>query len=257
MIQSSNARRHFTFWCVCSLILPSQLLPQTCLSTDKMAKNVANFGAPGPDGLIHVTVGYGGLSSDVQASIDGAVKEWNKLSPTSGVKFDPPPAGTAPDILVRLVDDAQGKSGGCAAYQFATGTINFGQTFLQAARSNSTGTTIFVHELGHAMGLDDAGPNPLTPTIMNNPSNALPGACTNPDVPTSEAQASDASAVRGCTQQYKQTVTPPTPPPPGPPDLFAPDYGGTCYYLVTTTYYYLGDDYIGQTSEVTWSTCTN
>ena len=89
---------------------------------------------------------------------------------------------------------------GCASYKPASSRVYYGETFMKAAQVLSTGTTILAHELGHALGLLDGGTNPNPPSIMNNPSNSLPGGCTAPVVPTTTVQSGDATTIPVCTR---------------------------------------------------------
>lgn len=103
-------------------------------------------------------------------------------------------------MQIQLTTDSSGNTGGCASYSSVTGRIYYGATFQQAA-NNGNGTTIMSHELGHSLGLADGGTSPNPPSIMNNPSNSPPAACTNPVVPTTTVQQSDAAAIPSCTKQ--------------------------------------------------------
>ncbi len=139
---------------------------------------------------------------NVAAAFAAAATEWNNLSSSAGVHLDPLPNGqTLADIQIQLTTDASGNPGGCAAYSADTSRIYYGETFLQAVQTVSTGTTILAHELGHAFGLADGGTNPNPPSIMNNPSNSLPGGCTSPVVPTTSVQSNDAATIPACTKQ--------------------------------------------------------
>ena len=100
------------------------------------------------------------------AAFGAAAGQWNSVSSTSGVSFDVAPPGQTSDIQVQLTSDSTGTTGGCASYSAGTGRVAYGETFLQAVQSISAGITIFAHELGHALGLNDAGLNPTPPSIM-------------------------------------------------------------------------------------------
>lgn len=190
---------------------------QSCQPVSSLLLNPANTNQPGRDGITHTTYSFvdsnGNATTpdpNVAAAFNNAVGQWNALKGTSKVEFDPLPDGqSVPDIQIRFTSDkaldgvgAQ-VTGGCASYRPATGRIAFGETFLQAAQSTTTGAVILAHELGHALGLDEGGPNPNPPSIMNNPSNPPPGACTSPVVKSTTVQPTDASAIPACSQQAR------------------------------------------------------
>jgi hypothetical protein len=69
------------------------------------------------------------------------------------------------------------------------------------------------HELGHFLGLDEAGVNPSQATIMNNPS-VTPGltTCQNASAPTNTVQMNDANKSGQCISDVRPAPTPtPTP----------------------------------------------
>lgn len=176
---------------------------QSCLSDATLQQNPADTTIGGTDGLAHISytfVDANGNAATPDAStltsVNAAVGQWNGQSSTTGVEFDLAPAGQDPsvaDIQFQLQSN-ETKTGGCAAYSPNTARVYYGPTFQQS----TAGSTIIAHELGHALGLNDAGTNPNPPSIMNNPSNSLPYACTSPRVPTTSVQASDASAAWSC-----------------------------------------------------------
>lgn len=77
-----------------------------------------------------------------------------------------------PDIQVQLTDDAQADQ--CAALENDNARLYYGPSMQNLIASSVAGhdlrlpTAIFAHEIGHGLGLDDAGPSPNPPTIMNN-----------------------------------------------------------------------------------------
>lgn len=231
-----------------------------CMPTSSLIQNWSNTGPVGSDGKVHVTFDFIDSSgnfmtpdANVLASANAAIAEWNALSGTTNVQFDPLPSGqaaTAADLQIELVTD--GSDSGCAKYTPADSRIHYASTFIQSATgSNDTGRLILAHELGHTLGLDDMGTAPLAPTIMNNPSNPLPGACTSPNIQTTHVQQSDANQVPSCSSTARaymkqmdqrlnmtqridgsnpQTFT--TPPPPQ-----------TCVYTYYTVKYFVNGQY--------------
>ena len=187
-------------------LLAHTTLGSSCASANLNANDVAFTNPQGTDAVVHVTYGFedsnGNLitpAPNVAAAVNAAVQQWNSFTSSTNVHFDPAPASNViqPDITFASVTDAQAK--GCTA-SFPNGNdIAYGPLFTQAATNQSVGTTIMAHELGHLLGLDDAGIKPTVPSIMNNPSNAPPpAACTNPVFVTGSVQASDASQVPKC-----------------------------------------------------------
>lgn len=64
------------------------------------------------------------------------------------------------------------------------------------------------HEVGHFLGLGDAGTNPPQPTVMNNPVVTSTTTCQNATVPTNTVQPNDATQAGSCIQQARATPTP-------------------------------------------------
>jgi hypothetical protein len=156
-----------------------------------------------------LTYGFADSSGNAVSSEDpatttavvAAINEWNAFSSTTKVTFDFAPAGTSPDIQVKPSSDTA-DTGGCAAFKPSLGRLYYSPTFVTAAAKPNIGQLIVAHELGHALGLADAGVAPSPPSIMNNPVSA-PDACVNPIVSTTQVQQTDASATVGCRQQGK------------------------------------------------------
>jgi hypothetical protein len=141
------------------------------------------------------------LKTEAASAANAAISEWNAFSSTTGVEFDPQPSNQSASLAnIQFQSSTDSAAGGCAKYTYGTARIYYGPTFLQAVQVVSTGTTILAHELGHAQGLDEGGTNPSPPSIMNNPSNALPGACTSPQVHTTTVQSTDAAKIPSCRQ---------------------------------------------------------
>jgi hypothetical protein len=139
------------------------------------------------------------------SAVMSAIGEWDNYKSTTLVQIDSAPTGAPANIEIQQTTDASGNAGGCAAYKGTTGRIYYGENFLQAVR-NGHGSQIIAHEFGHALGLADGGTNPQPPSVMNNPSNLLPGACTSPVTPTTTVQLTDASKIHTCTRQAKDYI---------------------------------------------------
>jgi len=192
------------------ILLECHSVAATCMAAATAAQNSASINPAGSDGIVHVTYAFVDSSgnamtpdTNVAAAFAAATQEWNGFTSTTNVAFNPLatqlPVSSA-NIQIQLTSNTQ-NNGGCASYNPSTSRLYYGSTFQSAASSLSTGTLILAHELGHSLGLDDAGTNPSPPSIMNNPSNALPGGCTAPQVPTTQVQKSDASTATLCTSR--------------------------------------------------------
>jgi len=248
-----------------------EALSQSCIDHTSLLENSSDTQPVGTDGIVHTTYAFVDSSGNsvtpdptVAAAMASAAAEWNGQKGTSNIELDPLPAGQAvssANIQVKATTDASGATGGCAAYSPSTSRISYGQTFLQAAQSLSVGTTILAHELGHALGLADGGTNPSPPSIMNNPSNALPGACTSPQVPTSTVQSNDASEVAVCRvaarnslaiQNQREGITTSPNNDPTPVYTFHP----TCTYIYSTEYFYVDGELDSTEPYVSSYTCT-
>ena len=224
---------------------------QSCLANESLIQNWADTTPAGSDGLVHTTYEFvdaqGNAATpdpNVATAFSAAVSAWNGYSSTTGVQFSIAPPGDMGDVQVQLSTDASGGTGGCAAYTPATSRLKYGETFMQAVQSVATGTLIFTHELGHALGLADGGFTPSPPSIMNNPSNNAPANCITPQVQTSQLQASDAAGVKSCValgkilygqllarSKAKLTV--------GSPFTTLQTYSPSCTYTYGTEYFYV------------------
>ncbi|MGZ8848505.1 MAG: hypothetical protein ACXW3C_18755, partial [Pyrinomonadaceae bacterium] len=101
--------------------------------------------------------------------MEAAFADWNRFSSTTKVVFEPAQSGVPADLEIKPSDDPE-MTGGCAGYDEDTISINYSQAFVErAANSSAAGATVLAHELGHFLGLGEAGENPGTPSIMNNP----------------------------------------------------------------------------------------
>ncbi len=192
------------------------------------------------DGKIHITYGFANASSNaVKDAAAAAFAQWNGMSSTTKVVFEPVPAGGSPDIQFKPSDDPA-KTNGCAGYSPGTDRIYFSPGLDQAAQaSTSAGATMIAHEVGHFLGLDEAGTNPSSPTIMNNGSGAPGTTCLQAaqNVPTKTVQSGDAAKVPSCVAQAQSQHTIGLVEPNAPYNNYY-YIGGTCYdvYLVTDYY---------------------
>ena len=145
----------------------------------------------------------------------------------------------------------------CAYHDPNRNLIVYGNTW----KVSNSQAAVIQHELGHYMGLDDAGTSPSVPTIMNGPSNSpiWPDGCTMPNTVTKSVTDFDTAEVPVCratTQSYKAlinqrqrqinasktphqfTVTDPYPSPGGPG-------ANTCTYIYESVDYYVDGEYEG------------
>lgn len=155
----------------------------------------------GQDGLIHVPYGFDPtVDANTQNLFKQATQQWNGDMGTTGVVFEPAAAGQTPVIHMSLNPN---NSLGCIAINAQTGDMGFNGDWQQLEANNPTNAVASIsHELGHFLGLADAGTNPAQPTIMNNPFN---NSCANALVNTTNVQNSDAQTAQQCTNQAQAT----------------------------------------------------
>jgi hypothetical protein len=183
----------------------------TCLPANNISPELKNR-ATQEDGKIHVKYGFfdSNIDNEAKAAIENALAQWNAESSSTGVVFELAGPGESVDLQFTPSTDIS-NTGGCAGFRSASGRIYYSPDWELRANSNvAAGATIMAHELGHYLGLDDAGENPSTPTIMNNPPSNSD--CQTATVPTTTVQHTDATQAGGCISTVRPTPTPtPTP----------------------------------------------
>src|ERR1044072_657083 len=199
-----------------SALIANSIIGQQCIPASNISE-ILRIRAPNPsDGKIHITYSFSesNVSTTSKAAFDNAIGQWNSKSGSTGVFFDPAPAGSSGDVeFKRSTDPAD--TGGCAAYRPATTRVYYGADWETRAANVVDGATVIAHELGHFLGLDEAGGKPANPTVMNNPV-VPPGGNPSLDgtVTTKTVQASDATKSGSCITAARPTPTPtPTPEP--------------------------------------------
>jgi len=203
-----------------SAFIANSIAGQACLTASNISSILLNR-APNPtDGKIHVTYSFSEASipNTTKAAIENAIGQWNSKSGSTGVVLDPAPSGSSGDLEFKRSDNLD-DTGGCAAYRPASARVFYGADWETRAANAAAGATVIAHELGHYLGLGEAGENPSNPTIMNNPV-VIPGqnTCINGTVPTTTVQASDATKSGSCLAAARPTPTPSPTPSPTPDD---------------------------------------
>ena len=198
------------------LVIHESITAQDCMPDSKIAPELRNR-LPADDGKIHVTYSFfdPNISESTKKAIENAITQWNNKSGTTRVIFDPAAPGAFGDVQFKPSTDPA-ETGGCAGYKSETGRIYYAPDWqTRAANSEGSGAMVIAHELGHYLGLDDAGQNPATPTIMNNPVVvSQSNACLNGIVQTNTVQDSDATKSNSCITAVRPTPIPtPTPTP--------------------------------------------
>lgn len=173
--------------------------------------------APDANGIIHVTYSFtdSNIPLNSQTAISMAIGQWNSFSSSTKVKFELAPSGSAGDLQFSPSDDTR-LTFGCIAHDSSTHTVNYSQAWSERADNLSAGAAFVAHEIGHFLGLGEAGENPATATIMNNPQRDENTTCQNATMPTNSVQAGDATAAGSCIQAERPAATPTPPAQPGP-----------------------------------------
>jgi len=193
------------------LIVPSVVAQYYCEPASSI-DNVLKDRQPASDGKIHVTFSFNdpNISQTSKNAILNALNQWNGQGSTSGFVFEAAAAGVTGDVEF-MPSTNQTETGGCAAYKPSSQRILYSHDWEQRATIEADGATVIAHEIGHYLGLDDAGTNPSTPTIMNNPVVTQTSTCENATVTTTTVQQNDASRANTCITNARPTPTP-TPP---------------------------------------------
>jgi peptidase M66-like protein len=182
-----------------------------CLPSEYMTAICSK--SPGGDGKIHVAVSMNGgvtLQPLIQKALDG----WNAYSGTTGIVFDPAPAGSTPDLTISYIsDESPTGTDGCAREDPPTQSIYWGQILQNRDLflGDAEFTAVFMHEIGHFLGLAHMPSG----DIMTQGDD-----CSTPAAALSITQA-DADEVARCRSTFCATPTP-TPTPPSCPDCGDP-----------------------------------
>src|ERR1700750_1773634 len=99
------------------------------------------------------------------------------MRPHNGTHLHPSPMlcssrlrQTPPRIIEFKASTNPDDTGLCAAYHPSDDRVYYNLGLVQRAQNNvADGATVFAHELGHFLGMNEAGTNPSQSTIMNNP----------------------------------------------------------------------------------------
>jgi hypothetical protein len=179
---------------------------QSCLADSKLSTAQIGSLPPSSDGLIHVKVGFTDStgtvitpSQSLQDTLKNSATDWNAGSPTTGVQFDVAKPGDTVNVPIELSSD-QSATGGCIAINPTTGKMAYSSDWTQLASNDpKTAQGSIDHELGHYVGLADAGVHPSPATIMNNPDPSSP--CSKAKVDDTDVKFTDDQAAAGCTKR--------------------------------------------------------
>lgn len=197
-----------------------------CIPDEDFASALKNR-APAADGKIHVTYSFNNpnITQTSKDAILNAIAQWNGKSDKTGVVIDLAASGTIADLEFKDSTDLN-QTGLCASYAPSTGRVYFNPAWEgRAENSQSAGATVIAHEIGHFLGLNEAGTSPSSPTIMNNPVVVQGTTCQNAAVPTTTVQDSDGNRSGACIQDVRPTPSPTPTPEPGEPDFYYPFFG--------------------------------
>jgi hypothetical protein len=119
----------------------------------------------------------------------------------TGIEFDPPAPGKHVDLPFVNEVSADTKQA-CAYHDPNRNLIVYGNTW----KVSNSQAAVIQHELGHYMGLDDAGTSPSVPTIMNQPSNGWPDGCTTPNTVTKSVTDFDTAEMSRSTIMWMENT---------------------------------------------------
>jgi hypothetical protein len=163
---------------------------------------------PDADGIIHITYSFtdSNIPLSSQTAISIAIGQWNSFSSSTKVKFELAPAGSPGDLQFAGSTN-EDLTHGCIAHDPSTHIINYDPAWSQRADGSlNAGAAFVAHEMGHYLGLGEAGENPSSPTIMNNPHVGPNTTCQNATMPTNSVQPGDAMDVSKPRGQHRRRV---------------------------------------------------
>jgi hypothetical protein len=206
-------------------------IAQQCMQSTNL--NALRIGTMVPDqnGVIHVTYAFVDASGNpatppdaVGTAVTKAVQQWNNFTSTTHVVFEPAAANTSATIQFKPSADPD-LTGLCAAYNPNDDRIHYNSGMEARAQSSvDDGAVVFAHELGHVLGLDEAGTNPANATIMNNPVVGPTTTCPMATVPTRTVQPGDSSQGFHCVDLAQTAHGHPLPTPTPTPVAQGPGY---------------------------------
>ncbi|MCU1265870.1 MAG: hypothetical protein JWM21_2188 [Acidobacteria bacterium] len=206
-----------------AIVVAQQCMQSSDLNDLRIGKIV-----PDSNGVIHVSYRFVDAngspttpSDAVNDSLANAISQWNALTSTTHVVFEPPSANSSATIEFKPTTNPD-DTGLCAAYHPSNDRVFYNLGFVQRAQNSvADAATVFAHELGHFLGMDEAGTNPSQATIMNNPVVGPTTTCPSASVPTTTVQSGDATKAFECTNSSQTAnghpIPSPTPTPTPPP----------------------------------------
>lgn len=188
-------------------------------------------------------------AAGVKTAFDFAFQDWDTYTSTTYVDFEAlAPGAPVSAALVDVAKTNNEASAYCLQINSVRGgsLINYGDNFEQTAQANINAPRPTIpegeaaHEIGHFLGLAEAGTNPSTPTVMNQGYNpgGLAAVCSNPmGAPQKRPTPQDATTANSCIAQGRRA-------------LAQGSYGGVSVAYSTISYYPYGCTFVFNT--VTW-----